>query len=559
MSNNTPNSEKPVYRAKTQDDKPSTNKNVSNSVPHEKNNQSRQYHASTSARSSRKKKQKKFSFGSYLFNNKKQSIIAICVFGGILILVIIAILIALFSSKSSAAPLSESLSIESGALVTDSNYNPNAFALPTDQTGNTILGQTERADDEYLENTLFLGDSNTARMLFYRDSTCTTLQNNIGVVGMGVQSVPTLDCASFKGINGMVTMPEAVKLLQPERIVITFGTNNAGAMKVDTFIKKYTEALDAIHEAYPYSDIIIGAVPPIAKQHTNESLTMTSIDQYNLALVELAKKEGYKFLNWTDALKDSSTGYAKAGYMLGDGIHLTRNGMEAMFEYIRTHAYITDDDRPKPLKTIPERTGTLPSIISTDATTNTSNSKTTTSTSANSTRAIATVAFSASAGGSLQINRNTTSGTTVQVPIGDTCPTVTAIANEGYRFSYWTCSVGSLDAGNSTLSGFKVPTNVNNGDTITITAVFERTEDTSSSDVQSTESAPPPSSSLINSTPAASSDQPTPSAPPPSSSDNGTASVATPPTVSEPAPTAPSTPIAGDVNTPTEKPIVEPS
>ena len=39
-----------------------------------------------------------------------------------------------------------------------------------------------------------------------------------------------------------------------------------------------------------------------------------------------------------------------------DGIHLTRTAMEALFTYIRTHSYITEDDRPA-LTSIPKHTG----------------------------------------------------------------------------------------------------------------------------------------------------------------------------------------------------------
>ena len=39
-----------------------------------------------------------------------------------------------------------------------------------------------------------------------------------------------------------------------------------------------------------------------------------------------------------------------------DGIHLTSAAMDALFDYIRTHSYITEDDRPA-LTTVPAHTG----------------------------------------------------------------------------------------------------------------------------------------------------------------------------------------------------------
>ena len=39
---------------------------------------------------------------------------------------------------------------------------------------------------------------------------------------MGVGAITTLKCEEFKGMNSAVTMPDAVKIMQPLRIIITF-------------------------------------------------------------------------------------------------------------------------------------------------------------------------------------------------------------------------------------------------------------------------------------------------------------------------------------------------
>ncbi len=87
----------------------------------------------------------------------------------------------------------------------------------------TVLAETADAGDSYIEDTLFLGDSNTARFLKVTGSkgkTFTTKNNTIGVVGMGVDAISTLACMRFS--TGIFTMPEAVKILQPQRIIMTF-------------------------------------------------------------------------------------------------------------------------------------------------------------------------------------------------------------------------------------------------------------------------------------------------------------------------------------------------
>ena len=162
-------------------------------------------------------------------------------------------------------------------------------------------------------------------------------------------------------------MTQAVAILKPRRVVITFGTNNAGGMKTESFITAYNNVLDALEESYPYADIIIGAVPPIAQNHMNQSLSMTAIDEYNQALVELAKERDLKFLNWTEDLKDHGTGFIKSGYAVGDGVHLSKDGMKSMITYFRTHSHISEDLRPKPLGNIPKRLAIPPPVVSSTA------------------------------------------------------------------------------------------------------------------------------------------------------------------------------------------------
>jgi len=216
-----------------------------------------------------------------------------------------------------------------------------------------ILAATDDAGEQYINDTLFIGDSNTVRMMNYG---ITSLDNTIAVVGMGIQSVKSLKCVQFSGHSSPVTMVEAVKSMQPRRIIITFGTNNANGMDVDTFTSKYEEALDAIHDAYPYADILINSIPPISMNNSYPTLDQKNIDKFNTALVTMAGKLGYKFIDSSSVMKDSYTGYAKNGFTVSDGIHISEDGFAAMFTYIRTHhSLVLSDKRPKPLKAIPKQ------------------------------------------------------------------------------------------------------------------------------------------------------------------------------------------------------------
>ena len=252
--------------------------------------------------------------------------------------------------------------VDSASMVVESGYNKEENTIDTQAYTSTILEQAADAGDSYVDETLFLGDSNTARM--YRMFDYCSYDNAIGSVGMTAKSLATFACVQVSTSSGYITMPQAVAKLQPRRVILTFGTNDLNpGYKAADFVKNYQTGIEAIVTAYPSVDIIVNAIPPIGQQHSNQSLTQTQVDEYNKALVEMCQEKGWKFLNSAEVLKDSVTGYAKSGYVeTSDGIHLTRTAMDALFNYIRTHSYITEDDRPA-LTTIPKHTGDKDAVV----------------------------------------------------------------------------------------------------------------------------------------------------------------------------------------------------
>ena len=133
-----------------------------------------------------------------------------------------------------------------------------------DNASTALLTETADAGTDYLNDTLFLGDSNTYRLVAYG---LTTWQNNLSAVGMGIQHVTSTPCMYFKGSSSPVYVAKAVSMMQPRRIVITYGTNNTNST-ADTFKNQYRSALEAIKKEWPYADIIINAVPPVAQTRT---------------------------------------------------------------------------------------------------------------------------------------------------------------------------------------------------------------------------------------------------------------------------------------------------
>ena len=368
---------------------------------------------------STKKHNLTFRFRGRIYRLSKKGMIVLGVSLALVIGLIAALAVALHPKKTAEAD---------AAASADAGYNASEGVIDKTAYSGAVLEETDDAGRSYVDGTLFLGDSNTARFLKYDDTdgkTFTSKQNTIGVVAMGIDAISSLKCMEFSG-TGLVAMPQAVKILQPERVIITFGTNNLSGTGTDAsdFITRYTAQIKTIVEAYPSVDIIVNAIPPVAKNRAYPNVTMTQIDAYNKGIVQMCKDNNWKFLDSSEVLKDSTTGYAKEGYMASDGLHLSQTGLETLFKYIRTHSYITDDDRPKPLTAIPTVVGVPDNLIQTNplATDGASN--------------VVPVEFTAAAGGYLN------GSTSQSIAVGATSGAVTAVANEGYTFSYWQSSNG---------------------------------------------------------------------------------------------------------------------
>lgn len=323
------------------------------------------------------------------------------------------------SSVSSALPASSD---------TESEPDPQTTPLDHAEYDGTILPETEDGGQEYVDDTLFLGDSNTYRLASYK---LTTWQNNLSAVGMGIQHVTSTPCMYFDGIGNAALTTKAVAMMQPLRILMTYGTNNT-QWSTETFIKQYKIAMDAILKEWPYADMIINAIPPVGTNRSGAAQEQRSINEFNKALADFAKEEGYQFLNSSEVLQDPSTGYARQGYLIEDGLHLSETGAKALINYVRTHTHDAPDIRP-PLKNIPTHRPTPEETFNPQAASSSSSSE----------AEGVEVRFSITQGKEYGV----LSGTLTQKVVpGQYCSAVTLTLSEGCT-AQWGCTEGSIERG----------------------------------------------------------------------------------------------------------------
>lgn len=317
-----------------------------------------------------------------------------------------------------------------------------------DNASTALLTETADAGTDYLNDTLFLGDSNTVRLY---NNGLISLQQFCAKEGIGTQVALNEGIVTFKKDSNHYTIPQAVAMMKPRRVVMTFGTNDTG-MEVSDFIAHYTALIQAIQQSYPYTDIIVNTVPPVPADHSNyPHMDQAKIDDFNMALLALCEQLGVRFLNSAEALKGSD-GYGIADYYTSGDIHLKSAGLKAVLNYLRTHALQTEDRRPD-TNNIPTRTmeyvsnpssavaapssEAVSSSESQAESASSSESSSSESTSENK-KFEARYRVNKNGGGTLSVGNDTgNSSVTYTVTDPDKSITVTAVPAEGHVFVKW--------------------------------------------------------------------------------------------------------------------------
>lgn len=367
--------------------------------------------------------------------------VLVCILCVLAVLLTFGITTTLLKKEEPAPSVSESVADPTSGGDLSGHYQ-------IDNASTALLTETADAGTDYLNDTLFLGDSNTVRLY---NNGLISLQQFCAKEGIGTQVALSEGIVTFKKDSNHYTIPQAVAMMKPRRVVMTFGTNDTG-MEVSDFIAHYTALIQAIQQSYPYTDIIVNTVPPVPADHSNyPHMDQAKIDDFNMALLDLCEQLGVRFLNSAEALKGSD-GYGIADYYTSGDIHLKSAGLKAVLNYLRTHALQTEDRRPD-TNNIPTRTmeyvsnpssavaapssEAVSSSESQAESASSSESSSSESTSENK-KFEARYRVDKNGGGTLSVGNDTgNSSVTYTVTDPDKSITVTAVPAEGHVFVKW--------------------------------------------------------------------------------------------------------------------------
>lgn len=298
-----------------------------------------------------------------------------------------------------------------------SSYDKDAY--PLDTSLSCVLPQSSEADAGYITSTVFVGDQYTVSL---QTSNLITLDQYVGQKDLKISEVLSTACVNFANDPNTYIIPQALAQMKPRRVIITLGSNDAAeGVSPELFVQDYRQVVNSIATAYAYSDIIVNAVPPVLKGSENAGERQTYIDQYNQKLAELCEAMGWKFLNSTEMLKNSS-GFAEETYFDRGAGTFSASGVNTLLSYVKSHAWQTNDQRPD-TNDIPKRAASAAGNVTAEPTPTPFKHK---------------VSYAVEEGKGTLTGNGQTGVSAIEFEVNDKeTVSITAVAASGYTFYKW--------------------------------------------------------------------------------------------------------------------------
>ena len=145
--------------------------------------------------------------------------------------------------------------------MADSSYDKNQNTIDTNKYSSTILEESADAGQSYVDETLFLGDSNTARM--YRIFNYCSYDNAIGSVGMSGKSLATYAACSSRATAATRRCRKRLPDAAPPRDSDLWHQRFKLQLQRFQLCQRLRQGIKAVQDAYPSVDIIVNAIPPL--------------------------------------------------------------------------------------------------------------------------------------------------------------------------------------------------------------------------------------------------------------------------------------------------------
>lgn len=232
---------------------------------------------------------------------------------------------------------------KSDKLKEEQAKNPNEEIIITPEVPDTkpeekeetaFVEESEMVSTSYFDDAVFIGDSITTGIESY-----SILDNAVVIANTGVNVDSIRTKPFYETQTGTVTAIDALALQENVgKIYIMLGSNGIAWFPKETLVNLYEEFVTSVMQTKPEATIYIQSILPVTKPLNDlaNNITNEKIDEYNLALIDLAKKLNVYYVDVNSALKDENNALPTDASPT-DGMHFGSEYYNKWIDYLKKH------------------------------------------------------------------------------------------------------------------------------------------------------------------------------------------------------------------------------
>ncbi len=233
--------------------------------------------------------------------------------------------------------------------VQEIDFTPGVFSLEG-LFESTVLNQSDIADDDYINDIVFVGESTTYGLYHYEilpkghesrqvwTPTSGTLMLTNANSDMGKVNVVNPN----SGEREDLLIKDAAELYKPKYMIITLGLNGLSFYideDTDYYIGEYVNLISSIKEVSPDTKIMVQSLFPVASNYEYiKSISNERINKANYLFAQMCETLEIKFLNTAPIFMDEK-GNMDQRFHNGDGLHLSEEALKMEIDFIKSHKY----------------------------------------------------------------------------------------------------------------------------------------------------------------------------------------------------------------------------
>lgn len=183
---------------------------------------------------------------------------------------------------------------------------------------------------EYLADTLFIGDSRTSSLMEYAGWDTAQFYVKYGLTIWDV-----LEAKIVESEEGKISVEEALQKENFGKIYIMLGINELGRGTAETFAEQYKKVVERIKQLQPETVIVVEAIMHVTAEKDAEEtyINNAEINARNTAIKKMAEEEGICWLDVNMVTDDEDTGCLTSAYSF-DGVHLKVKYLDVWKDFI---------------------------------------------------------------------------------------------------------------------------------------------------------------------------------------------------------------------------------